>query len=359
MFLDKIQNRQNQKWIDLETMRASNLPLVMYGAGINGVLCAKFLQEHSIALDAVCVTEEKHLAGTQQFDGLSVVTLSDIEKKFPAFNCLIGFADIPAAKKNLSQLQNVKNVFVIDNPSVVEDIEYAYVEKHQHEFERTYNLLNDQASRTAFIDFLNIRISGIPLLSGPALEPQYFCDILPLTDNEVFLDCGAYDGDTIFSFYEKTAGKYDHLYAFEPDQKNFSALEKNIATQGLERITLVKKGAWDKPAVLNFSSTVSPASHITQAGANQIEVDSIDNVVGNKKATLIKMDIEGAELAALRGAQKLIAREHPKLAICVYHKADDLLTIPAYCAELLPNSNFYLRRHSCFSLETVFYAIPK
>lgn len=359
MFFEKIQKRRNQKWVDLDKMREDRLPLVMYGAGINAVLCAKFLKEQSIALDAICVTEKKHLASTQKFEGLQVITLEEVEQKYPAYNCLIGFADIELAKTNLKRLSGVRDIFVIDNPAVVEDIDYGYVEKNKAAFERTYDLLSDAASKEAFIAFLNIRISGIPLLSGPKLEQQYFCDILPLTNNEVFLDCGAYDGDTIFSFLEKTAGRYDRIYAFEPDQKNYRMLEQNIAAQGLQRVSLIKKGVWDKHAILNFSSTVSPASHIAQTGDNQVEVDSLDTVIGPGKTTLIKMDIEGAELAALHGAQSLIKREKPNLAICVYHKADDLLTIPAYCAELLPHSNFYLRRHSCFSLETVFYAIPK
>lgn len=357
--MERIHKRRNQKWIDIEKMQKTRLPLVMYGAGINAILCGKFLKEHSVTIDNVCVTGNKYTSGAQTFDGLPVITLEEVSKKYNQFNCLIAFADIVTAKINLSRLAGVREIFIIDNPGVVEDIDYLYVEENREEFENTYNLLADESSKETFVDFLNIRISGEPGLTGPVIETQYFCNILPLSSDEVLVDCGAYDGDTIFSFLEKTAGRYATIYAFEPDPNNYLRLKNNIEARGIKGVEMFQKGVWDRSEILNFSSPVSSSSHISQSGDNQIEVDSIDNVVSEGKATIIKMDIEGAELIALKGAQAVITREKPKLAICVYHKADDLITIPPYLAGLLPESSFYLRRHSCFSLETVLYAIPK
>lgn len=358
MFLEKIHNRPNQKWIDLEKMKKSEVPLVMYGAGINAVLCANLLREHSITINAVCVTEKNNIGETQIFDGMPVITLKDVENTIKNFDCLISFADITTAKQNLKRLSGVRNIFIIDNPGIVEDIDYSFLNKNKDEFNSTYNLLADRSSKDTFVDFLNIRISGEPEITGTKLQPPYFCDILPVSNDEVFVDCGAYDGDTIFSFLEKTSQHYDSIYAFEPDLNNYLKLKENIEARGIKDVKLFQKGVWNKRDILNFSSPVSPASHISENGGCQIEVDSIDNVVADGKATIIKMDIEGAELTALKGAQTVITRERSKLAVCVYHKADDLITIPPYLANLLPDFSFYLRRHSRFSLETVLYAIP-
>ena len=71
------------------------------------------------------------------------------------------------------------------------------------------------------------------------------------------------------------------------------------------------------------------------------------------------MDIEGAELEALQGGAKLIKKNHPKLAICVYHKPEDIYTIPQLLLEYNPNYTFYLRHYSLWRSETVLYAIDK
>lgn len=358
MFLERIHNRPNQKWIDIEKMKNSSLPLVMYGAGINAALCSNFLKSQSIYVDEVCVTEKK--PGVELiFEGRSVITLEEVGKKFDRFNCLIAFADVVIARNNLSKMAGVYEIFVIDNPGIVEDIDYLYVKNHKDAFENTYSFFADMLSKNAFVDYLNTRISGIPTVGGDVLELQYFCDIIPLHHNEVLVDCGAYDGDTIFSFIEKTGGHYDRIYAFEPDVNNYKKLKQNIEDRNIQRVEIIPEGVWERKTILNFSSPLSTASHIVQDGDCHIEVDSIDNVVGDGRVTIVKLDIEGAELSALKGAQVVMDRERPKLALSVYHKAEDLISIPSYLSIRLQNYNFYLRRHSSFSLETVFYAIPK
>ena len=75
------------------------------------------------------------------------------------------------------------------------------------------------------------------------------------------------------------------------------------------------------------------------------------------KVTFIKMDVEGAELESLKGAEKTIRRDKPKLAICIYHKPEDMWTIPLYIKELVPEYKLYIRHHSSGVCETVLYAV--
>jgi hypothetical protein len=109
---------------------------------------------------------------------------------------------------------------------------------------------------------------------------------------------------------------------------------------------------------LRFLSDENMTSLITNSGETIIEVDTIDNMVDDCRSTFIKMDIEGAELAALRGAKKTIIESKPKHAICVYHKPEDLVTIPQYISSIVKDYKYFLRHHQYISWETVLYAIP-
>lgn len=88
-----------------------------------------------------------------------------------------------------------------------------------------------------------------------------------------------------------------------------------------------------------------------------INVDTLDDICAGKAVSFIKMDIEGAELPSLRGAEKVIEKYHPKLAICIYHSDSDMLEIPEYIMGKYPSYSLYVRHHSQCSAETVLYAI--
>jgi FkbM family methyltransferase len=131
-------------------------------------------------------------------------------------------------------------------------------------------------------------------------------------------------------------------------------LRKN--TSHLDNIKIIEKGCWSEKKALFFSNDGTVGSKIQDKGQLQIEVDSIDNVIQDR-ITYIKMDIEGAELEALKGAKNTIMKYKPKLAVCVYHKQEDLITIPQYILSLNEHYKLYLRHYEENSCETVLYAI--
>jgi hypothetical protein len=114
---------------------------------------------------------------------------------------------------------------------------------------------------------------------------------------------------------------------------------------------------WNETTELKFNSEGTMASCVSDAGNTIVEVDTIDNILQGQRATFIKMDIEGAELNALKGAEQTIKKYKPKLAICVYHKADDFTTIPQYIKSLVPEYKLYFRVHRCSPQESVLYAV--
>jgi len=204
---------------------------------------------------------------------------------------------------------------------------------------------------------------GIPceaILIYNRAEKQYFGpDFITPVSDEVFIDAGCYDGETIVDFYE-FAGK-GKVYGFEPDRLCYEKTLKTLSELNYHDVELIDKGLWEKAETIRFKSWPQTAgSRITTEGETQIETVALDDVVNPAETvTLIKMDIEGAELNALKGAAKTIKRCLPRLAICIYHKQDDIVEIPMYILSLNNDYKLYIRHHVPWVYnETVLYALP-
>lgn len=187
---------------------------------------------------------------------------------------------------------------------------------------------------------------------------EYFNqDILVLSDNEVFIDLGAYKGDTIENFISQVKGKYKKIIAFEPDQESMLSLNRYILEKNISNVIVYKLASWNKKEILKFREEGSFISQISDMGTSNTNANSLDNVLFDAvPATFIKMDIEGAERKTIEGAENIIKKYRPKLAICVYHRADDIFEIPLAIKKLVPEYKLYLRQHSNSLLDTVLYA---
>lgn len=185
---------------------------------------------------------------------------------------------------------------------------------------------------------------------------QYFDLFLP-EDEEVFVDAGAYNGDTIFDFLEWCQGKEYRIYSLEPLEHMCEFVKKRLRENNISNVHMIMCAAWCKEEELNFVDR-GDGSSIEERGGFKVKGNSIDNIVGKDKVTFIKLDIEGAELEALKGASTTIRENHPKLAICIYHKPFDILEIGKYILSLYPDYKLYVRHYSLTMCETVLYAIP-
>lgn len=185
-------------------------------------------------------------------------------------------------------------------------------------------------------------------------EKQYFEEFMKRDKEDIFVDAGCFDGKTTQTFI-KWQPNYDKIIAFEPDQLNFHVCEKNLNNS--RSVKVINAGLSDVTGRCFFSGEGSSASHIDKTGSDSIEVVRLDDVIGNDKVSFIKMDIEGAELDALKGAASCIKRDLPNLAICAYHKKYDLVDLPKYICELSDHYKFYLRIYSDHWHEWVLYAI--
>lgn len=185
-----------------------------------------------------------------------------------------------------------------------------------------------------------------------------YMDVYDPVPGEVVIDSGSFDASTAVSFLKWGGVAIDEIYTLEACPDNFDQCELTIAEAGTDRIKLIKRGTWSERTELKLSDndTDTAGAMISDVGTVDILVDSIDNMMGDKKVTFIKMDVEGAELESLKGAKKTILRDHPRLAICIYHKPSDIYEIPEYILSLDSRYRFYVRHYSTNEYETVLYA---
>ncbi|KKX99798.1 hypothetical protein VN21_17730 [Paraclostridium benzoelyticum] len=109
--------------------------------------------------------------------------------------------------------------------------------------------------------------------------------------------------------------------------------------------------------MLKFNSTQNGSSYVSDNGNTEISIETLDQTLGLKEITFIKMDIEGMELEALKGSKEIIKKHRPKLAISIYHKNDDLINIPIFIKNLVSEYKFYIRHYSIYPAETILYAV--
>lgn len=193
-------------------------------------------------------------------------------------------------------------------------------------------------------------------------ELQYFKEpFLPHTESEVFIDGGCYDCDSSLQFQKWCNYSYKNIYAYEPDIDNYQKCLNILAQNPIDRFTLYNKGLWDINTELQFKMEGSLGSKIVEEEKEEIvkiQTVTIDDTIKvDDKVTFIKLDVEGAELKALHGAKKTILRDHPKLAVCLYHKPEDIFQIPEYILSLHDNYKLFLRHYNIQEEETVLYAI--
>ena len=182
-------------------------------------------------------------------------------------------------------------------------------------------------------------------------------DLFELNENEVFVDAGAADGDTIDLFLKCVDNKFSRIYAFEPDRDNFNKLLSKY--DRFDNIKCINKGLGDKEEKLPFVSA-GPGSYFPDADAkNQIKwgsgygvnydnipVVSFDQMNSVDKISLVKMDIEGFEVEALHGMAGMIKESSPKMSVCLYHRPEHLWEVPLLIKRFNPDYKLFLRQYT-------------
>lgn len=196
--------------------------------------------------------------------------------------------------------------------------------------------------------------------SGDGIEYFDF-EIVKPQKQEVFIDCGGYIGDTVLSFLKFTKNVYKKIYYFEPSELIYNQAKENL--KEIPNVVLTAAGVGEKTETLNFSGQDDlfidgVSGHIDDNGTETVDIFALDEVITDQP-TFIKMDIEGTELSALKGAVKLIKENKPKLAICVYHKPEDIFEILELIDSWGINYKYYFRHYNRGLAGTILYCIPQ
>lgn len=232
-----------------------------------------------------------------------------------------------------------------------------------------FHMLNDDESKRVFSNVLYNRIghgSNKIDYSQIKTKGEYFSpeDAYTLSNNEVFLDIGAYNGDSINEFLNIVDYKFKKVIGLEIDKNNYelcNQLCEKFSESVRKKIYLYNKGAWDSRIKVNISGEgMTTRTADGNCSDNRIAYcDRIDDFLSDddkKSITLIKMDIEGAETNAIIGASETISLSKPKLALCVYHTMPHLYEIPLMIKALVPEYKIAIRHHSVYNSGTVMYA---
>lgn len=228
----------------------------------------------------------------------------------------------------------------------------------QDEITRSLSLWNDEKSRSLYLSLLQLRLSGnYSVLPVPDLHHQYFPPDLPGWKTPLrYIDCGAFDGDTLREL-KNSDFLFESVIAFEPDLQNFRKLSDFVSREWASPAILFPCGVHAISESSQFSYLGNESARMTDEGSNFIQLIALDDVLYNFHPNFIKMDIEGNEMSGLMGAKKIIERDRPGLAICVYHDPQHLWKIPLLIDSWNLQYKFYLRSHAYNDFDVVLYAI--
>ena len=363
VFLERITTKEDGERRLAEIRQLKAYPTVIYGAGIYAREVAGFLKRQGVDVAAYVVDDP--YADKASKDGIKPVRFGQAQGLFEKFNVVIGFCGDPYRSAENVRAKNVPGVNRIEIIDCrfwerFELLSRSYVETHRRAFEAVYDSLQDELSKDTLVGFLNAKMLYDPRSLKPLYSSRhYFPEDLPFfkpVQKDVFIDGGAYTGDTLAHIVSMTGGRGCALYfAFEPDERNAARLIDYVERTKLGSVKVFRRGLWSKGGRLPFQDRGEPWSSVGQEQSVEIDAGTIDEL--GVAASFIKMDIEGSEYEALKGAKTTLRTHKPKLAIAVYHKLSDLTTIPAYIRELCPGYRFYFRIHSLFSEEMVLYAV--
>jgi FkbM family methyltransferase len=186
---------------------------------------------------------------------------------------------------------------------------------------------------------------------------QYFEDFLELAhDGESFADVGSFDGMTSLEFARRAPG-FRHITAFEPSPENAQRVLQNLAALDPERITVHGFGLSDHSGTATFAADAGSSSRVSEDGATVISLRRLDDL-DLDPPTFVKIDVEGGEIPAIRGGLATITRYRPRLAISVYHRADDLWRIPEAVDAAGVDYELRLRHYTEGIDETVMFFLP-
>lgn len=328
-----------------------------YGTG-NG--CEKLiylLEQKGINLDGIFVSDD--FSRGQNFCGFDVKPLSEAEKMNEDLVLILAFGtDLPDVMKRIDDLESKCEVIapdmaLFDNSA----FDKTYFLQNFSRAQKAYDLLADEKSRKVFVNLTLFKITGrLNYLREIFSDKSEAYGLLNFSDDEICCDMGAYNGDTVLEFAQIVKGKYQKIYAVEPEKKNFQKCVRNCIT--LDNTEFHNCAAWSEDMVLRFDGGGGRQAQLNSSGTKLVPAKSLDSLLNGRPCTYAKYDVEGADFPALKGSELTIKKYSPKISASVYHHPYDYFEIPLYINRLNDSYKFYLRQFPYYpAWETNLYCI--
>ncbi len=374
---DAARARQSRAWTDALCQRlgaTDDCRVVLFGAGRLGRKVARGLR--AIGVNPVAFADNGRARWGETVDGLPVLPPEDAAGRFGATYPFVVSIWSPGHRfvETSAQLESLGCACVTPFqllvwrypeailPHFFFDLPERIVAR-RGELGHAFHLLADERSRGEFVAQLRWRLrldaGGLPEPAG--VDAYWDRTILTEADAELFVDCGAFDGDTVTAFLHRYRDRFAEIVAYEPDPSTLRRLQVTVAAMPpatRDRIVVRHAAVAAQDGLLRFDADGAMHSSVSESGTAEVRAVALDTDLAGRRPTFVKMDIEGAELAALRGAAGLIREARPVLAICVDHRPEDLWSIPALIAQLAPDYVHAFRSHGTEGFDTVWYGVP-
>lgn len=338
-------------WSYLQTVKK---PIVLYGMGNGADKIIEVLKDYNIDISGVFATDG--FVREKYFHGFKLSSYSELKEKFGEMTVLLAFGSSrPEVLGNIKRISAEQELYAPDVPVYGGGLfnrEYAL--KNKNALESVYSRLADEKSRETFECIIQYKLSG-------NLDCLYRCEVnenepyntfLKLSDNESYIDLGAYTGDTVADFISRVKA-YNSITALEPDKKSFKKLTCN--TERLNNFKAINACVSDKSGTEPFSMRGGRNSSL--GGGGEITAVTVDEIA-TAGATFIKADVEGGELKMIAGAKNTILKYKPKLQLACYHRNEDLFALPQAVEGIRKDYKLYIRHFpSVPAWDTNFYFV--
>ena len=394
---------KNTLW---EYLKTAGRPIVLYGTGDGADKVIACLEAEGLTVSGIFASDE--FVRGQEFHGFVVGKYSELLEIKEDIIVLICFAsELPEQLARFYELARVHETYAPHVPVFPGDetVTPAWISKYEEQLQLVYDRLADETSRNVFASVLDYRLSGKLSYLKVCTSDRAgdLRNIFSFGDKEIYVDLGAYDGDTLQEFLNLTGHRYKKIYAVEPDPKNFKKLTAYVENKKIAGVCCVNAGIWNAPGTLELrgnggrqstfwqgtqteqkktagdnsveqrsDTKAEPAAGQHNSNANRAagkdvaghksisirrkkiktrmaEVVSIDYLLGSDHGDYMKFDVEGVEQEALEGAKEHLVPDVdgklPKLLVAAYHHDEDIFKLPMLLWKLQPDYRIYMRKH--------------
>lgn len=331
-------------------LKKSNKPILIYGMGNGADKIIRVLETYGISYSDVFASDG--FVRGHAYRGRVVLSYSQAVEKYNDFVILLSFGThLSDVMERIYELDSIHELYAPDVPVCDGDLfNEEFFDLHEAELYEARELLFDERSKEVFDDIIRFKLSGkIEFLRSSQDDGDKIDAILPHEKYTSLLDLGAYNGDTIKK-YLQICPNLKEIHAFEPDFRNFKKLCAYCEALTDISVHTYNYASWNENTTLEFSASGNRNSTGSGTASHQTKFTSVearrpDDVVS--KIDFIKYDVEGAEHRAILGSERLLTEATPDLLVSLYHRSEDLFTLPRLINSINPSYKLFLRRFPC------------